>query len=347
MNTTSELTSAIGPAVSLWMEISRRPDPGGALKAPLEARGGITTPGYELVKKTKPGDLVIHYDGRHEKLIGVSIVSGEQYYEPIWWAARGTTARKAAASPMWLPGVYAPLSGFQALDKPIDRAAILSRTGAILAVRDALKARTIGPLYFPFNPYRDGVRTYQSYLAKFPRELLDVFPELAPQLHSLLSVGVTAPLAESVEAEQRVAELAGKKRTSQGNGQGRRVDPRVRAAVEAHAMNAAFTHFSLFGNVEDKSMSESYDFSVDIDGTEWHIEVKGTSTAGQSVLLTPNEVEHARSYPHVALFVLSDIEIDFSGSDPVVTGGTPRVFHPWSISVASLRPTGFEYALSD
>jgi hypothetical protein len=38
--------------------------------------------------------------------------------------------------------------------------------------------------------------------------------------------------------------------------------------------------------------------------------VKGTTTDGVEVILTPNEVEHAREYPHTALFILSNIGIE-------------------------------------
>jgi hypothetical protein len=238
--------------------------------------------------------------------------------------------------------VYSPIDGFSVLDSPIDRAAILSRTEAILAVRDVLKSKTSEPLYFPFAPYRDGVRAYQSYLAKFPRELLAVFPELSPPLLGLLETGETPSLSEADEAEQHVAELAGKRRS----GQGRRVDPLVRAAIEAHAMNAAYAHFSAFGTVEDKSSTESYDFAVRIDGIEWHVEVKGTSTDGNSVLLTPNEVKHARTYPYVALFVLSNIEVGGASEELTACGGTPLVLHPWVMDERSLLPTGFEYTIS-
>lgn len=43
---------------------------------------------------------------------------------------------------------------------------------------------------------------------------------------------------------------------------------------------------------------------------ELHVEVKGTTADGAEVLLTPNEVQHARSdYPNVALFVMARIEV--------------------------------------
>lgn len=55
-----------------WMEITRRPDIGGHLKAPIEARGGRITAGYALVGEVQPGDVVIHYDSVHERIVGVS-----------------------------------------------------------------------------------------------------------------------------------------------------------------------------------------------------------------------------------------------------------------------------------
>ena len=68
-------------------------------------------------------------------------------------------------------------------------------------------------------------------------------------------------------------------------------------------MNEALLHYSKLGKVTDTSRTESFDYVVDIDGATWHVEVKGTTGDPQEILLTPNEVHHAKDYPHVALFV--------------------------------------------
>jgi hypothetical protein len=87
------------PDENLFMEITRRPDIGTDLKAPLAARGGAQTPGYALVNRVAAGNIVIHYDSAAEQIVGVSRATGERFNQPIWWAARGTSARQAAAKP--------------------------------------------------------------------------------------------------------------------------------------------------------------------------------------------------------------------------------------------------------
>src|SRR5215218_1598549 len=109
------------------MEITRRPDVGIDLKAPVVARGGGDTPGYRLVGDVRNGDVIIHYDGRSEAIVGVSRASGERWYEPIWWAARGAYARRANVEPQWLPGLYVGLQHFTALAPPLQMSEVRSR----------------------------------------------------------------------------------------------------------------------------------------------------------------------------------------------------------------------------
>ena len=93
---------------NIFMEITRREDIGADLKAPLAARGGVDTPGYTLVSAVQAGNVIVHYDSAAERIVGVSRVTGERYNEPIWWAARGSYARKAAVT----------LSGFRGSQSP-------------------------------------------------------------------------------------------------------------------------------------------------------------------------------------------------------------------------------------
>jgi hypothetical protein len=88
-------------------------------------------------------------------------------------------------------------------------------------------------------------------------------------------------------------------------------------AVEAHAMNLAREHCAALGTVVDTALRRSWDYEVTIDGTCWHIEVKGTTGDHGEVLMTPNEVAHARTYPFVALFIVSNIKVDSGqGEEP-------------------------------
>jgi len=74
------------------------------------------------------------------------------------------------------------------------------------------------------------------------------------------------------------------------------------------------------------------------------VEVKGTTTGGAEVILTPNEVEHARKTRYTALFIVSDVTIELADDGTVTaTGGIHRLFDPWHIDDGTLTPLGFRY----
>jgi len=78
-----------------------------------------------------------------------------------------------------------------------------------------------------------------------------------------------------------------------------------------------------------------------------YVEVKGTTTAGEEILLTPNEVRFARANKSaMALYVLQAIRLGEGVDDAVeVTGGTPLVLSPWDVELGELCPVGFSWKL--
>lgn len=89
-----------------------------------------------------------------------------------------------------------------------------------------------------------------------------------------------------------------------------------RKAIELQAMQIATAHFEDIGFVvEDVSAKRPYDLRCRRGPEHVDVEVKGTVSAGESVLLTPNEVEHARAaFPNTALAVVRDIALHDDGS---------------------------------
>lgn len=330
------------PGENLYMEITRRDDIGADLKAPSAARGGGVTPGYALVAVVRPGDVIVHYDSREEEITGVSVVTGDAEPAPIYWVARGTYARKAGAQARWLPGIRVPLGHYQELAAPVTLTEIKARKDALLDLRRQLQERALGqPLFFPWNPYQDTLRTYQSYLAKVPQAAISLFPRLRAAVGQAEARSARIAGFSPVEqAEDAVAAAAGKT-ARRGRGQGFQVDQAAKAAVEAHAMNAATEFYSQAWTVEDVHGRESYDLRCRRGGQELRVEVKGTTTDGTEVILTPNEVGHARSYPHTALFILSNISLEKAHDGTVqATGGNRHVFDPWHIDDGTLTPIG-------
>lgn len=95
----------------------------------------------------------------------------------------------------------------------------------------------------------------------------------------------------------------------------------------------------------DVGTSESYDLRCTKGTDERHVEVKGTTGLGETVILTRNEVEHALAWhPNVDLFVVTEIRVDGRGGDhPVASGGVAHVCRNWRPAEEDLRAMGYEY----
>src|SRR5262249_48269767 len=74
-----------------------------------------------------------------------------------------------------------------------------------------------------------------------------------------------------------------------------------------------------------------------------HVEVKGTTTTGEEILLTPNEVTFAEEHSSsMALFVVSGIQVS-EGDNPVASGGTAIEVRPWRIDSSRLTAICYSY----
>jgi hypothetical protein len=144
---------------------------------------------------------------------------------------------------------------------------------------------------------------------------------------------------EITSARNALAELAGEP----SEGQGYSSFSSRRKAIEARAMLKATDYYTRRGwTVTDVSAKRSYDLRCTRGSERLHVEVKGTTSNGDAVLLTRNEVEHARgAFPHVALFVVANIRV--SGDPPRATGGRVQRKEPWDIAQGQLTPLAFEY----
>lgn len=152
--------------------------------------------------------------------------------------------------------------------------------------------------------------------------------------------------APGIEAANRIVRP---RSTTRASGQGFSRDAEARGAIEDHAMCRAEAHYRQAGwHVEDVSKYGPYDLHCSRpDGAELRVEVKGTTSVGSHVLLTRNEVEHARRHhPHVALFVVSSIRITVTETGrPEARGGEIAIFEPWSVDAGHLTPIAYAYEL--
>jgi hypothetical protein len=157
--------------------------------------------------------------------------------------------------------------------------------------------------------------------------------------------GELAEEDEVAAAQNAIAELAGEKAEGQGY---ESFTPR-RKAIEDYAMTKAISDFRSRGwTVRDVSATRPYDLECSRrrGRQRLHVEVKGTTSSGRAVLLTKNEVEHARAAaPNVALFILARVRVA-PGDPPRATGGAAILRQPWDIEDGELQPLAYEYRLS-
>ncbi len=121
----------------------------------------------------------------------------------------------------------------------------------------------------------------------------------------------------------------------------------VRQAVESLAMGRARARLEEDGwTVTDVSARESYDYHCERGSAELRVEVKGTQSDGRQVVLTRNEVAHARDqFPHIALYVLSHVEVSEEAGQAEASGGEERLLEPWRVDDGSLEPSQYSYTL--
>ena len=156
--------------------------------------------------------------------------------------------------------------------------------------------------------------------------------------HRKAAIALVRKLEELSHCAERTVRAAVEQ--AQGKSQGFSVPPAVRKAVEAYAMEKATTRFERDGyTVRDVSNRESYDLSCTRGDEVLHVEVKGTQTAGDKILLTRGEVRLARKKsPHTALFVAHSVAVVEDGGKPRVSGGGSRIIRPWNPTSAMLKP---------
>jgi Domain of unknown function (DUF3883) len=151
---------------------------------------------------------------------------------------------------------------------------------------------------------------------------------------------LASPECEAEEEAAAVAEEA----LAKAQGQGFARTPEERRAIEDFAMKAAKAHFYRLGYiVEDVSQKRPYDLLCRKEKQELHVEVKGTTTKGNTVVLTYGETKHACDPKNsCVLFVLHSLEID----GKKITGGEKLIQSPWKIEQKQLKPISYIYQLS-
>lgn len=152
--------------------------------------------------------------------------------------------------------------------------------------------------------------------------------------------GEVAP--EILDAEQAIRRASGK---SRGKGQGFRLSVADKRAIENHAVDVATAHLTTLGfAVSNVGATKSFDLEARNGVQLLMVEVKGTTSLGEEVILTRNEVElHQVAHPDNALVVVHSIVLDRSVSPPVASGGVLEYWQPWELADVDLTPMAYRY----
>jgi hypothetical protein len=144
---------------------------------------------------------------------------------------------------------------------------------------------------------------------------------------------LTTPHAEVNSEEAATA--------AQEQAEGFQSDPRIRKTIEKHAMKEAQKALEKrgFSKFENTSATKPFDFTCWRKGKTFFIEVKGTQTAGKSVILTKNEVEHAKANPGYSILVIVH-SVKMAGKD-IAKAGIPEVTEKWDLMEGELTATQY------
>ena len=173
---------------------------------------------------------------------------------------------------------------------------------------------------------------------------------LLSKIYQLQETDPTIPGSESPErqvAVAAIAQAAGRDLTGPRR-QGRSGLPQAhKKLIEEHAIEVAIKQLKKngFTNIKDVGKNHSYDIAAKLNGTDFYIEVKGTISLGEKVVLTKNEVLlHQQEHPNNALIVVSQINLERS-EPPSVKGGEVLFISPWKIDESDLEALGYEYQI--
>jgi hypothetical protein len=98
-------------------------------------------------------------------------------------------------------------------------------------------------------------------------------------------------------------------------------------------------------HVENTAAFKPYDVIITKGNEKMTVEVKGTTSTGEKIIVTRNEVDHARKAGNCILFIVKNIVIEQVGSDVRSHGGEPVVLWPWHVDSGSLQPISYFYSL--
>ena len=162
-----------------------------------------------------------------------------------------------------------------------------------------------------------------------------------------LEIQVPVPVGippEVQELDDAVSKAAGKKGRS---GQGFRLNIAQRLAIESRAMELAKMELESrgFSDIRNTSKGKPFDYQCKSSGTDFYVEVKGTVSSGEVVILTRGEVEiHNKKFPNNMLIIVHGIQLTGENNDQAFEG-IVKVISPWEIKSDSLTVIAYNYRI--
>ena len=292
----------------------------------------INNKSYQFMTQVRPGDIVFCYWEKMIRAVGVATGSSmdaprppEFLVTPHDWSDDG-----------WrLPVEFVMLSN------PLDPKAHREIVAKHLPTEKGA--------YSPLHPETLAGQQF-LYLAAVPVQLGDALLSLLGELPQVQRRArrVTASFEspEVAAAEAAVAVATGR----QGQEQGRRQSPEERVAIEIYSMDQATKYLeSPEGggwNVKNVCRGNPFDLFCWRGDERLRVEVKGTSSSGEAVILTWGEVEHNRRWANeVALVVVHGVKVTIEAGKVRVSGGTLTMRFPWDTRDEDLEVLAYKYHL--
>lgn len=158
-------------------------------------------------------------------------------------------------------------------------------------------------------------------------------PGISPRTQSLVQVIRLAPNYDTPSPLPSISQDSGRPRTKRASapgGQGFEQDPQTRKAVEEYAMVQAERYYSDWHAQRRDKENLGYDIEFSDGKQRLLVEVKGTRTQGERVIVTNNEVEHAHAKSEKSvLFVVAKIRVTEGKTGPECSGGEVSVYEGW------------------
>lgn len=153
--------------------------------------------------------------------------------------------------------------------------------------------------------------------------------------------GEAGPVVADVELAVEIS--AGNSRRRGGQGFWLTADEKK--VIELRVVEVATDYLSGDGwKVRDVGATKSYDLHARKGDHHLMVEVKGTTSPGETIILTRNEVLlHLKEFPNTALAIVHSIVLDRTGTPPRASGGVLVYEQPWALNEDRLTPMAYRY----